>query len=155
MHKAYQRKPGGGCKPKPARLGFEAIVYVLCTGCHWKTLPTERFGSASAIHKRFLEWQEAGFFEALWRAGLAEYEEMEGIASVYCLNEMSTAAGQDHSATRSIPWANWERISRAIAKSYLESHPVQYRDWRRGAYRFSRCASLRWRISAPKIVSPT
>ena len=29
---------------------------------------------------RFLEWEEAGFFEALWKAGLAEYDEMEGIA---------------------------------------------------------------------------
>nr|WP_134021227.1 IS5 family transposase [Halomonas xianhensis] len=79
-NKTYQRKPGGGRKPKPARLVFEDIVYVLRTGCQWKALPAERFGSASAIHKRFLEWEEAGFFEALWRAGLAEYDEMEGIA---------------------------------------------------------------------------
>ena len=27
-----------------------------------------------------LKWQRAGFFLALWRAGLAEYDEMEGIA---------------------------------------------------------------------------
>lgn len=46
----------------------------------WKALPFERFGSASAIHARFLEWQKAGVFEALWKAGLAEYDEMEGIA---------------------------------------------------------------------------
>jgi hypothetical protein len=43
-------------------------------------LPKERFGSASAVHKRFLEWEKAGFFEALWKAGLAEYDQMEGIA---------------------------------------------------------------------------
>lgn len=59
---------------------FEAIVYVLRTGCQWKALPRERFGSASAVHKRFLEWEQAGFFEALWQAGLAEYDEMAGIA---------------------------------------------------------------------------
>ena len=35
---------------------------------------------ASAIHKRFLEWEKAGFFESLWKAGLAEYDDMEGIA---------------------------------------------------------------------------
>jgi transposase len=75
----YQRKPGGGRKPIEARTVFEAIVYVLRTGCQWKALP-ERFGSASAIHKRFLEWERAGFFLSLWRAGLAEYDEMEGIA---------------------------------------------------------------------------
>ena len=59
---------------------FEAFVFVLRTGCQWKALPRERFGSASAIHKRFLEWEQAGFFVALWQAGLAEYDEMEGIA---------------------------------------------------------------------------
>ena len=64
----------------PARTVFEAIVYVLRTGCQWKALPKDRFGSASAIHKRFLEWERAGFFLALWRAGLAEYDEMAVIA---------------------------------------------------------------------------
>jgi transposase len=74
------RKPGGGRKPKDARLVFEAIVYVLRTGCQWKALPSERFGSASAIHKRFLEWEAAGLFLNLWQAGLAEYDDMQGIA---------------------------------------------------------------------------
>lgn len=78
--KAYQRNPGAGRPPKPARQVFEAIVYVLRTGCQWKALPKERFGSASAIHKRFLEWEQAGVFAAIWRAGLAEYDQMEGIA---------------------------------------------------------------------------
>ena len=78
--KVYQRKAGAGRPPKPARQVFEAIVYVLRTGCQWKALPKERFGSASAIHKRFLEWEEAGFFETLWKVGLAEYDDLEGIA---------------------------------------------------------------------------
>jgi transposase len=79
-NKAYVRKPGAGRKPKDARLVFEGIVYVLRTGCQWKALPKERFGSASAIHARFLEWERAGFFEALWQAGLAEYDDLQGIA---------------------------------------------------------------------------
>jgi transposase len=78
--KKYLRKPGGGRPAKSARLIFEAIVFVLRTGCQWKALPKERFGSASAVHKRFLEWEAAGFFEAIWRAGLAEYDALEGIA---------------------------------------------------------------------------
>ena len=77
----YQRKAGGGRKPKDPRLVFEGIVFVLRTGCQWKALPAERYGSASAIHARFLEWEKAGFFEALWKAELAEYDDMEGIPS--------------------------------------------------------------------------
>ena len=63
----------------PARNIFSAIVYVLRTGCQWKAVPQE-FGSASAIHKHFQQWHRAGFFLALWRSGLAEYDGMEGIA---------------------------------------------------------------------------
>ena len=79
-NRAYVRKAGAGRPPKPSRQVFEAVVYVLRTGCQWKALPKERFGSASAVHKRFLEWEAAGVFEAIWKAGLAEYDQMEGIA---------------------------------------------------------------------------
>lgn len=53
--KAYVRQPAAERPPKPARQVFEAIVYVLRTGCQWKALAKERFGSACAFHKRFLE----------------------------------------------------------------------------------------------------
>lgn len=76
----YKRKPGGGRKPMPSRQIFAAIFYVLRTGCQWKALPKEQFGSASAIHAHFTKWMRAGFFVRLWQAGLAEYDEMEGIA---------------------------------------------------------------------------
>jgi putative transposase len=82
-HRAYQRKPGGGRKPLPARQVFAGIVFVLRTGIQWKALPKERFGSPSAIHRYFLEWQAAGFFERLWQAGLVEYDEMHSIAWVW------------------------------------------------------------------------
>ena len=78
--KAFLRKPGGGRKPMPERRVFEGIVFVLRTGCQWKSLPKERFGSSSSVHKYFRHWLRTGFFLALWRAGLAEYDEMEGIA---------------------------------------------------------------------------
>jgi len=75
----YRRKPGGGRKPLPARKIFAGIVYVLRTGCQWKALPKEQFGSASSIHKYFRDWKRAGFFVRLWRKSLAEYDDMEGI----------------------------------------------------------------------------
>ena len=78
--KIYKRSPGAGRKEKPPRLVFEGIVRVLRTGCQWKSLPKVVYGSSSSIHKYFLDWERAGFFMDLWRAGLAEYDEMEGIA---------------------------------------------------------------------------
>jgi transposase len=75
----YKRRPGGGRKPIEPRRVFEAIVYVLRTGCQWKALPRE-YGSASSIHKYFLEWKRCGVFVKMWRRGLAAYDEMEGIA---------------------------------------------------------------------------
>jgi transposase len=59
---------------------FEAILFVLRAGIQWKALPKEVYGSPSAIHAYFQKWHRAGFFTELWRAGLAEYDEMEGIA---------------------------------------------------------------------------
>ncbi len=49
-NKTYTRRAGGGRKPIAPRKIFEAILYVLRTGCQWKALPKERFGSPSAIH---------------------------------------------------------------------------------------------------------
>jgi transposase len=77
--RAYLRKPGGGRRPMQPRQIFSAIVYVLRTGCQWKSLLRE-FGSASAVHLHFQKWQQASFFLRLWQAGLAEYDEMEAIA---------------------------------------------------------------------------
>lgn len=96
----YRRRSGGGRKPLDSRKVFEGIVYVLRTGCQWKALPEERFGSASSIHQYFLEWKRAGFFVQLWRKGLAEYDEMEKIA-----------------------WA-WQSIDGAIVKAPLAQEAV-------------------------------
>jgi len=80
---SYKRKPGGGRKPKYTnRLFFSAIVYVLRTGIIWNAFPREKFeGVGSAmVHRKFQQWATAGFFTNLWKRGLAEYDEMEGIA---------------------------------------------------------------------------
>jgi len=79
-NKSYIRKKGGGRKPLHYRKVFEGIVYVLRTGCQWKALPKEVYGSSSSVHAYFRQWERAGVFLAMWRAGLAEYDEMEGIS---------------------------------------------------------------------------
>lgn len=77
--KSYQRRRGGGRKPMESRRIFEAIIYVLRTGIQWKALPKE-YGSSSSVHRYFRKWESLGFFRKLWKKGLAEYDEMEGIA---------------------------------------------------------------------------
>ena len=82
-NKSYKRRPGGGRKPKYSnRLYFTAIIYVLRTGIIWNALPREKFAGlgSAAVHRKFQQWTQAGVFHKLWLRGLAEYEEMEGIA---------------------------------------------------------------------------
>jgi transposase len=78
--KEYRRAPGAGRKPIAKRRVFEAIVYVARTGIQWRALPKAVFGVGTAIHKYFMEWSRAGVFDRIWQAGLAEYDEMEGVA---------------------------------------------------------------------------
>jgi transposase len=61
---------------------ISAWVYVLRTGLQWNALPREKFEGfgSSALHAKFQQWERAGFFLTLWQRGLAEYDEMEGIA---------------------------------------------------------------------------
>lgn len=66
--------------PKPARQLFEAIVHVRERAANGRALTKKRFASASTIHNRFLEWEVAGIFASIWRAGLAEYDQMASIA---------------------------------------------------------------------------
>jgi len=78
-NKSYQRKRGAGRKPMEMRKVFEAIMFVLRTGIQWKALPKE-YGSSSSVHRYFQKWSAEGLFLKLWKKGLAEYDEMEGIA---------------------------------------------------------------------------
>jgi putative transposase len=70
--------PKGGRPRMDDRKAFEAIIYVLRTGLQWNALPRE-LGASSTVHDRFQEWEQAGFFKALWQAGLQEYDEVQGI----------------------------------------------------------------------------
>ncbi|MGH2508602.1 MAG: IS5 family transposase, partial [Ktedonobacteraceae bacterium] len=68
----------GGRPRMEDRMAFEAIIYVLRTGIQWNALPRE-LGASSTVHDRFQEWEQAGFFKALWQEGLRVYDELEGI----------------------------------------------------------------------------
>jgi transposase len=79
----YKRKPGGGRKAVyNDKTYFAAIIYVLRTGIIWDAIPRSEYNNISpkSIHKKFMQWSRCGFFEKLWKAGVAEYDEMGGIA---------------------------------------------------------------------------
>lgn len=61
------------------RRAFDAILFVLRTGCQWNALNETGICSSSSAHRRFQEWVEAGVFHQLWALGLQEYDELKGL----------------------------------------------------------------------------
>ncbi len=70
---------GGGRPRVPDRQCMDGIIFVLRTGCQWKALDATAICSSSTAHRRFQEWEQAGFFEALWTRALADYDAEVGI----------------------------------------------------------------------------
>lgn len=118
----YKRRQGGGRKPLPARQVFEAIVFVLRTGIQWKALP-KRFGSSSSVHAKFRQWESQGFFLAIWRAGLAEYDDMHGIAWEW--QSIDGAQGKAPMARQCVGSNPTDR-----GKKGTQKEPVDRRQWR-------------------------
>ena len=58
------------------RLPLSSMCYT--TSLQWNALP-RALGASSTVHDRFQEWEQKGFFKALWQAGLMEYDEVQGI----------------------------------------------------------------------------
>ncbi|WP_027367526.1 transposase [Desulfocurvibacter africanus] len=127
--KNYRRRPGGGRKPLDPRRVFEAIVHVLRTGIPWKGLPTEHYGSSSSIHSYFQVWESAGFFDDLWRNGLAEHDDMVGIAWQW---QRKTEPG-----SRAMPARNSEELQRADLSRQIVMSPEKV--WRPVVIRREQC----------------
>ena len=118
----YKRKPGGGRKALPPRTIFGAILYVLRTGCQWKALP-KGFGSGTAVHRHFQKWRATGFFRRLWQAGLADYDDLEGIAW-----EWQSVDGSQGKAPLALDEVGSNPTDRG--KKRHQTQPLGGRDWR-------------------------
>jgi putative transposase len=70
---------GGGRPRVPDRRCADAIFYVLRTGCQWEALNQTDLCAKSTAHDRFQEWVAAGVFLQLWRAGLDQFDDLQGI----------------------------------------------------------------------------
>lgn len=73
------RRHIGGRPAADRRQTIAGILYVLRTGCQWNAAPRE-YGSGKTLHRYFQRWTRAGVFKKLWRAGLTDYDECQGIA---------------------------------------------------------------------------
>jgi putative transposase len=70
---------GGGRPRVPDRQCADAIFYVLRTGCQWGALDATDLCRRSTAHDRFQEWEAAGVFLKLWKAGVEKFDELQGI----------------------------------------------------------------------------
>lgn len=70
---------GGGRPRVPDRVCMNAIFFVLRTGCQWNALNATGLCASSTAHDRFQQWVQSGVFLKLWKAGLLEYDELQGL----------------------------------------------------------------------------
>src|ERR1700687_5172894 len=108
--------PKGGRPAANDRQMFSAIIYVLRTGIQWNALPRE-LGASSTVHDRFQEWEQTGLFLSIWKAGLNEYDEIEGIQWEWqSVDGAMTKAPFGKSATGPNPT---DRAKRGVKRSLL------------------------------------
>jgi transposase len=70
----------GGGRPRTSdRACADAIFYVLRTGCQWQALDQTDLVAHSTAHDRFQEWVRAGVFLKLWKVGVEQFDELQGI----------------------------------------------------------------------------
>jgi len=75
-----EKQPGTPGRPAlPHRQVVEGILYVLRTGCQWKSLRTEWFGASSSIHDRYQAWCQAGIWPEVHRRLVRFYHRLKGI----------------------------------------------------------------------------
>ena len=63
----------------PQRQVVDGILYVLRTGCQWKSLPKEWFGASSSLHTYFQAWQAAGIWQKVFQLVLRHYDKLKHI----------------------------------------------------------------------------
>lgn len=95
-----------GChRPRvPNRAAMDAILLVLRTGMQWNALDGTGICTCSSAYRRFREWIDAGVFAKIWRMGLLEYDELQGIDwSWLAMNGTMTKAPLGGKKNRSQP----------------------------------------------------
>lgn len=93
-------KPRGGRPRNDDRRILAGILYRLRTGCQWKALPSEYFGSGATCHQRFQEWAQAGVFAKVFEECLRYYDACRGIDWQWCSLDSATVKAPKGGTTR-------------------------------------------------------
>ena len=75
-------KPPGtvGRPATPNRVLFDAMIFVLRSGCQWQVIPRATYAPGSTVHGRFRQWVQQGVFVQAWQTLLHYYDKHVGIA---------------------------------------------------------------------------
>src|SRR4030095_14301288 len=74
------KPPGTVGRPAvPARRVFDAVIYLLRTGCQWRGIPRETYTPCSTGPPRLRQWVAAGLFKQAWEVLLEHYDLELGI----------------------------------------------------------------------------
>ena len=75
------KPPGTVGRPStPNRVIFDAIIFVLRSGCQWQVIPRQAYAPGSTVHGRFRQWVQQGVFLRAWQTLLDYYDTQVGIA---------------------------------------------------------------------------
>ena len=76
-----EKPPGTVGRPSmPYRVLFDAIIFVLRSGCPWHAIPRQAYAPRSTVHDRFRQWVKQGVFIQAWQTMLHSYGKQVGIA---------------------------------------------------------------------------
>ena len=110
------RPQGGGTQNTPGGTVFAAIIYVLVSGCAWRSLPPCFGISKSTVHRRFLIWSRAGVWGRLHEAVLHRLDDA-GLLNVsrVILDTAHVRAKKGASTQVRAPWTGASRVPRCTS----------------------------------------
>ncbi|MEZ0112062.1 transposase [Catenulispora sp. EB89] len=80
---AFPARPqGGGSAPLDDRAVFTAVVYVLTSGCAWRSVPAEFGVSPATAHRRFTAWSRNGVWRRLYQTAADQPDEHAWLATI-------------------------------------------------------------------------
>ncbi|MFE9934286.1 transposase, partial [Streptomyces sp. NPDC005533] len=111
------RPQGGGTQDTPDETLFAAIIYVLVSGCAWRSLPPCFGVSKSTAHRRFLIWSRAG----VW--GRLHEEILHRLDDAGLLDLSRAVLDSAHVRAKKVPlwlWSSRSRCGRLVEGAVSE-----------------------------------